>query len=353
MISTIAYYYNGSTSAKHEVELFFNDRLLELSFTPTSNVKRVWLADNMLIERFDSIIEIRNTSDAGAVLQVSDELFIRTLLERFQRNGKLSFYHKLTNQKPSFYVVLTLFLVSFLAVTYFIIMPYVAEKSVVFLPKSFDTYMGDVFINNYRKHVAIDSIKTQQLNVFAQQIDFGNADTLHFIVVQSSEVNAFSLPNGNVVVYTGLLDKLQHYDELAGLLGHEVAHINHRHGVKMLMRNLSGYVFMSLVFTDINGVMAILVENAQNLQNLSYSRTFEHEADKVGVELMVKNNINPIGMVRLFDRIDDNTLALPEIVSTHPLTEDRKTTIRKHIESIAYSVEEKQSLQNLFYQLTN
>ena len=73
---------------------------------------------------------------------------------------------------------------------------------------------------------------------------------------------------------------MKSYDQLVALLGHEVSHVNNRHSIKILTRNLAGYMMISLVFSDLNGIMSVLAENAQQLRSLSYSREFEEEADE-------------------------------------------------------------------------
>jgi len=351
MITSKAYYYDGSTSARHEVELIFDARNMALSFD--AGVACVWEINDVKIEKFDTIIELRHKTKPNQVLKITDEDFIRQFYSVLKSENKLSFYHKLTNQKPPFYIALCLIIVGFLTLAYFYVVPYVAEKSVAVLPKSFDNYIGNVFINNYMKNVDVDSVKTKYLNKFAQEIDFGSTQPLHFIVVESSQINAFALPNGKVVVYTALIEKMQGNDEMAGLLAHEVAHINERHGIKMLMRNLSGYLFISLIFTDINGIMAVLVENAQSLQNLSYSRKFENQADALGVEIMIKNNIDPKGMVRLFSRLKESDIEIPEFLSSHPVTAERQKTIQRIIDAENYSINNNKQLKVLFNNIKN
>ena len=76
---------------------------------------------------------------------------------------------------------------------------------------------------------------------------------IKFSVINSETVNAFALPDGNVVVFTGIIDLMDDYDELAGLIGHEVAHVNNRHSMRMMCRNLAGYIFLSAVLSDVNG----------------------------------------------------------------------------------------------------
>jgi beta-barrel assembly-enhancing protease len=122
--------------------------------------------------------------------------------------------------------------------------------------------------------------------------------------------------------------------ELVGLIGHEAAHVNNRHSMKMLCRNLSGYLFISTVLGDVNGVMAVLGDNVNTLQSLSFSREYEREADEEGFAIVTKNHVNPKGMVTLFQRLQqEHSIEMPEFLSTHPVTKDRIMTIKTMIAS--------------------
>jgi predicted Zn-dependent protease len=138
-------------------------------------------------------------------------------------------------------------------------------------------------------------------------------------------------------------------DELAALIGHEASHINNRHTTKMLCRNLAGYLVVSLLFTDVNGVMAVLAENAQQLHSLSYSRKFEQEADEHGLKILMNNKINPEGMIGLFEQLDkEKEESAPEIFSTHPLTKERVRNMKKIISGSVYEVKKHDKLNAIF-----
>jgi len=168
-------------------------------------------------------------------------------------------------------------------------------------------------------------------------------------VIDSPTVNAFSLPDGNIIVFTGLIHLMNDYDELAGLIGHEVSHVNNRHSMKMLCRNLSGYLFISAVLSDVNGIMAIIGDNVHNLQSLSYSRQFERQADEQGTQLMVLNGINPKGMTDLFTRLKSSeTVVIPGFISSHPITTDRIVDINRLIQRTPHKFHKNSKLEELF-----
>jgi beta-barrel assembly-enhancing protease len=165
-------------------------------------------------------------------------------------------------------------------------------------------------------------------------------------------MNAFALPDGSIVVYTGIIDSMKDYEELAGLIGHEVAHVNHRHSMKMLCRNLSGYLFISAILGDANGVMAVLGENVNTLQSLSFSREFEREADTEGFKIVTSNEVNPKGMSTLFKRLqNEKTISIPEFLSSHPVTKDRIRHIDEMIKTKPFQSKDNSKLSLLFQRI--
>ncbi len=199
----------------------------------------------------------------------------------------------------------------------------------------------------------IDSVKTKKLNEFASHLKFKNSKKLNFTVVNSEIVNAYALPDGNVVVFTGILNSMKSYEELVGLIGHEVAHVNHRHSMKLLCRDLSGYLFVSAIVGDVNGVMAVVADNANNLRSLSFSREFENEADLEGYNFLIENKINPKGMSDLFSRLQKEEMgySIPEFLSSHPITKDRILKINKMIQKQTITFSENPKLKTIFEEL--
>ena len=155
-------------------------------------------------------------------------------------------------------------------------------------------------------------------------------------------------------MFSGVLNDMKSSNELAALLGHEASHVNQRHSIKMLCRNLAGYMVVSLLFSDVNGVMAVLAENAQQLHSLSYSRAFEQEADEQGLKILMDNKINPNGMVHLFEQLEkESKISIPKIISTHPLTAERKENMNRIIAATQYEVSANKKLELIFEQLKN
>lgn len=348
MLSTTATYYDGITSTPHSVELIFDERNNELLFLSSDLKDKIWKIEDVEFQKLNFCLEISNKINLSENLKIVDEDFAKQFIDTLNRNGKLTIYQKLIHKNIKVHIAILAFLVAFIALAYIYFVPWVGEQSTVMLPMEFDNYLSNEFLIDYLSDNKVDSIKSKQLEHFASLLDFESNKTLSFIVIESDIINAFALPNGKIIVFSGLLDKIKTPEELTALLCHEVIHVKNRHSVKMLARNLAGYIFISAMFSDVNGIMTVIAQNAENLQSLSYSRKFETEADTEGFKLMLQNKVNPQGMLSLFQRIKDDEKALPSFLSTHPVTDERIKVIKELIKTTHYTDNNDNKLINAF-----
>ncbi|MEB3236165.1 MAG: M48 family metallopeptidase [Candidatus Sericytochromatia bacterium] len=144
-----------------------------------------------------------------------------------------------------------------------------------------------------------------------------------------TRVNAMALPGGAIVVTQGLLERCSTPEELAGVLAHEIVHVQRRHGLQRMGQEL-GIQLLLLVLTG--GDPSDLWSGAAGLAGLHHSRQAEDEADKEGLALMLKARIDPQGMVRSFRMLqklsaESEATALPAFLSDHPAVADRLARI--------------------------
>ena len=122
----------------------------------------------------------------------------------------------------------------------------------------------------------------------------------HVSIAHDSEVNAFALPGGYIVINSGLILAADDADEVLGVLSHEMAHVTEQHGLRMIIGASGAFVLVQALFADVSGLLAIVVNAAPLLISQSYSRGFESEADEKGFELLDGAGIDPRGMVSFF-----------------------------------------------------
>lgn len=157
--------------------------------------------------------------------------------------------------------------------------------------------------------------------------------TYNFYVAEDKAVNAFAMPGGIVVVFTGLIDATRRPEELAGVLAHEVQHVEQRHSLEALVKNLGLRGLWLLVTGDIGG--GLLGQAALEVTSLSFSRAAEEEADREGFNTLVQNNIDPSGMADFFQILGDKEGASPPpFLSTHPASGERRETLQARVAEV-------------------
>ena len=165
-------------------------------------------------------------------------------------------------------------------------------------------------------------------------------------VLDTEEVNAFALPGGFFFVNSGLILKADNEAELAGVMAHEIAHVAARHGTKQATRGQIAQIAMIAAEITIpygwTGYAAMQGASlAIPMTFLSFSRAFESEADKLGLEYMYKTGYDPTCFVDFFEKIQTLEKKKPgtmsKVFSTHPMTDDRikaaQTNIARYLKA--------------------
>lgn len=230
------------------------------------------------------------------------------------------------------------------------ILPEIAAVAAMTVPQKTEISWGETMYHNMIEEnneqsplqYTVDDSLSVLANQFLHKIDFKTNYPLHITVVKEEQVNAFALPGGHIVVFSGILKKVKTKEAFVALLGHEATHVINRHSLKNIFKSVAGYLFVAFFTNDINGVSAIVLDNANNLSNLGYSRKLEAEADANALTIMENNKVNPNGLLHLFETLQgDSKFAPPALLSTHPLTEERITFAQQHIHQVKNIAEHK------------
>ncbi len=159
-----------------------------------------------------------------------------------------------------------------------------------------------------------------------------------FNLVDEEPVNAWCMPGGKVVVYTGLLPVAQDETGLAVVMGHEIAHAIARHGNQRMSSGLAmqlGGAVLSVALAQKPELTQQLFAQAYGITTglgaLKYSRSHETEADKMGLIFMAMAGYDPEAAVSFWDRMSQKSGggAPPELLSTHPSDETRIKNLKK------------------------
>lgn len=232
-----------------------------------------------------------------------------------------------------FFLGLGALLIVLLLAVYFWLIPFLAGRTANALPVEYEIKMGESAYNAMAGDFKVNDSLSVLVNKFFAALHIPTRYPVKITVVEQEQINAFAVPGGRIVVFTGLLKQMQRPEELAALLAHEFSHVELRHTTRSLLQTLGTYMMVSLVFGDLSGITAIVVENANTLKHLEYSRSLEKEADLNGLALLEARHINGEGYIWLFRTLEkDAGAAASEWLSSHPDLGNRARYVQEKIE---------------------
>jgi Zn-dependent protease with chaperone function len=162
--------------------------------------------------------------------------------------------------------------------------------------------------------------------------DAGGIDfPLDAAVVSSTVPNAIALPGGKIYLFDALLQKAQSPDEIAGVLAHELGHVQHRDSLRKVIQNGGTSFLIGLLFGDITGGSAVIFA-ARSIVDASYSRESENDADDFAVGVMHKLGRSPRPMGEFLVRVTSggkSSKSVATILDSHPISEDRLTRMKQ------------------------
>jgi len=152
-------------------------------------------------------------------------------------------------------------------------------------------------------------------------------------VLSNPMLNAFAFPHGVIYLHTGILARMENEAQLATLLGHEFTHASHRHAIQSMRSikstsNTLGTLGVVFVPFGLLGSVAMVLGNVGGVAAVNgYSRSFEAEADRVGLDLVVAAGYDPHESPKLFEHLkhdlEEQDLDEPFFFGTHPRLNDR------------------------------
>lgn len=163
-----------------------------------------------------------------------------------------------------------------------------------------------------------------------------------FNLIEDNQANAFCLPGGKVVVYTGILKYAKNDDQLATVISHEIAHALARHGAERMSQSMIQQG-VGMVGNIVIGTAAPQYQNAFNQAYglgsnlgimLPYGRMQESEADEIGIHLMYKAGFNINEAIKFWQNMSEGKSDGTDFFSTHPNSNTRASDIQKVINKI-------------------
>jgi beta-barrel assembly-enhancing protease len=149
-------------------------------------------------------------------------------------------------------------------------------------------------------------------------------------IIQSEQINAFTMPGGNIYIFSGLIKAADSPEEVAAVLAHEIGHAEKRHVVTKLINDMSVTAILSILS---GGDPSMVAEILRSVVGNKFGREQEMEADKFALQLLEDAQIQPKSLARFFERLNDKDLDYNEdleILMTHPHNNRRIEQARKY-----------------------
>jgi Zn-dependent protease with chaperone function len=342
MASGTAVYFDGVTSARHDVLVVLQRSGLQIS-SHDGHELREWPYDELEeLSAPDNLLRLgRLNSTVLERLEISDTAFAAEIdahAALVDRTGALQRRQRLSVIGWSIGATASLLLVAWFGV------PAIAERLTPLLPAAVERKLGDAVDMQIRgmldpRHSgeSFDCGKTAAgapgraaLEKIVRRLETaaGLPFALRTEVVRRDEANAIALPGGQVYVFRGLIDKASNADEIAGVIAHEIGHVAHRDGTKAMLQGAGLSFLFGMLLGDFVGGGAVVIAAKTVLQS-SYTREAETAADAYGAGLMNKAGGDARALATILDKIGGATEPGMKILLDHPETEARVAAINK------------------------
>jgi predicted Zn-dependent protease len=213
--------------------------------------------------------------------------------------------------------------------------------------------MGAQYASEINRQLPIvdDATLNRYINQVGNQLAAVTARTqreglrYQFFIVNSNVVNAFAVPGGYVYVNRGIIERADNLAELAGVVAHEIAHVEHRHGIDQMQKANNANLALTLGYVLLgrqpSGVEQAAIQVGGTLYFARHSREAENEADELAVPMLVAAGISPAGLPSFFEELiaerQRSPSSLEQWFSTHPLTEERIANTQRLVSQVPAS----------------
>ena len=242
-------------------------------------------------------------------------------------------------------------------------LPDIGDSTGRLLSPEFERRLGQAFLSQVRKQA--DIVSDPEINAYIESIGYrlvsqsdNNEQQFTFFIINDPLINAFAAPGGIVGINSGVILNSDSESELAGVMAHEIAHVTQKHmarsvemSKKMSIPTLAAMLGAILIATqnpDAGQAALMAVQGASAQAQINFTRANEQEADRIGIQMLVRSGFDPRGMAAFFRKLQQSSrfsAQAPEFLRTHPLTTRRiaDANARAATYSAARAIDESQS----------
>ena len=300
-MSVPAVYYDGRSSRRHEVTVDVTDGALYVRGTDFE--RREPLSALRIGERFGNGPRLLHLPD-GAILEIRDHAGLSLIMTGTGlKPDAVEFWQESWRIAVAAMAVVVLSAV----LGYLYGLPIVADVMATRTPDAVTRQLSESTLEaldgRWLEPSSLDPARQAALQSRFEALDFGNGEPLPALEFRhggSLGANAFALPDGTIVVLDELVALVEDDDDLNAVLAHELGHVQHRHGLKMLLQGSVVALTMTAWLGDVSTLLALLPTAV--LQS-RYSRAFETEADDYAMQLLKARHIDPARLATMLERL--------------------------------------------------
>lgn len=217
------------------------------------------------------------------------------------------------------------------------------------IPPSLEQQLGRIIVPIYERQ-ALNSTDADILNQLLDRLESNLKNekerdkNYRVLYLPDSTINALAIPGNAIVIYRGLLEKMESENELMMVLGHELGHFAHRDHLRNLGRVLLFKAAIAYFLGDVGGWGAIAASGAEYISNAQYSQSQERQADEFGLELLNKTYGHVAGATDFFAKLSLERGVNWAILSTHPAPRSRVEHLERLIKQENYQIKAKSPL---------
>jgi predicted Zn-dependent protease len=327
-----AQFFDGETSASHPVVVTYTAPQSFLRVVSAQGIRQVDLKDVDLLEPIGSRTGTLMIHRTGQIA-IPDRQMHRELRRLLGRNTLWGWADDIENSWPLLVAGLLVVVAAVIGTAIWGI-PALARSLASKVPPSIEATIGKQGLKQmvalYLSDTQLDEAMRQQVQQDFELLLQGNtlepsSYQLHFYASQTMGANAFALPGGHIVLLDGLLDIGLESDEVVAILAHELAHVELRHGMQMLLRYAGISALLAMAVGDAASAGSLIVVIPKLLLEKGYSRNFEREADTLAVALLHRAGLPPDALGGALTKLAAHVGVdfLPTMISTHPDVSER------------------------------
>jgi predicted Zn-dependent protease len=321
-------YYDGKTSARHPVSLLIGTGKLKVIGEQVNEV--------FDLRRVRRSLRIANTPrwlylpGGGACVTEDNDA-----VDRITRTRRYDRVLQTWESRP----VLAAIAVALVAASTWLLidraLPVAADEIARRIPREAEKVLGESTLQGMDRFLLhpskLPAARQEALRTkFAALAQRAGDSTPYRLEFRESPIgaNAFALPSGVIVMLDGLVKLARRDDEILGVLAHELGHVHHRHTMRRLLESSATALLIAGLTGDIASTTSLAAAAPTLLIQTKYSRDDERQADAYAVEMLQKAQVNPRYLATMLGRLENRSgrhrPGLPDFLSTHPATEERK-----------------------------